>query len=90
MANAPRGQRTLKRCIDSYLDRQRIRSKDKSVRNAVCSSGHLLRLLGNHSIYNLVESDLDRFVLARRGEGVRDKTINGDLIILRALNADEA
>jgi len=85
MANAPRGQRTLRRCIDSYLDRQRIRSKDKSVRNAVCSCGHLLRILGNPSIYSLVETDLDRFILARRGEGVRDKTINGDLIILRAV-----
>ena len=85
MAQAPRGQRTLKRCIDSYLDRQRIRSKPKSVRNAQCSCGHLLRVLGNPSVYNLIESDLDRFILARRKEGVRDKTINGDLIILRAV-----
>ncbi len=85
MAKAPRGQRTLKRCIDSYLDRQRIRSKAKSVRNAECSCGHLLRVLGNRSVYDLIESDLDHFVLARREEGVRDKTINGDLIILRAV-----
>ncbi len=85
MAKAPRGQRTLRRCIDSYLDRQRIRSKPKSVRNAGCSCGHLLRVLGNRSVYNLIESDLDLFILARRKEGVRDKTINGDLIIIRAV-----
>jgi integrase len=71
--------------VDSYLDRQRIRSKAKSVRNAECSCGHLLRVLGNPSVYSLIESDLDHFVLARRKEGVRDKTINGDLIILRAV-----
>jgi integrase len=71
--------------VDSYLDRQRIRSKPKSVRSAECSCGHLLRVLGNRSVYNLIESDLDHFVLARRKEGVCDKTINGDLIILRAV-----
>lgn len=85
MAKAPRGQRTLKRCVDSYLDRQRIRSKAKSVKNAECSSGNLIRVLGNRSVYGLTEADLDHFILARRGEGVRDKTINGDLIILRAV-----
>ena len=85
MAKAPRGQRTLKRCMDSYLDRQRVRSKAKSVRNAECSCRRLLRVLGNRSIYDLIEADLDHFVLARRREGVRDKTINGDLIILRAV-----
>ncbi|MFB3111314.1 MAG: hypothetical protein ACE10G_04700 [Gemmatimonadales bacterium] len=57
MAKVPRGQRTLKRCVDSYLDRQRVRSKLKSVRGAECSCGHLLRVLGNRSIYSLTESD---------------------------------
>ncbi len=83
MAKAPRGQRTLRRCIESYLDRQQIRSKPKSVRNAECSCGHLLRVLGNRSVYKLIESDLDLFILARRKKGVRDKTINGDLTLWR-------
>ncbi len=39
----------------------------------------------NRSVYGLTETDLDGFILARRKEGVRDKTINGDLIILRAV-----
>ncbi len=85
MAKVPRGQRTLKRCVDSYLDRQRVRSKVKSVRGAECSCGHLLRVLGNRSVYNLIEADLDLFILERRKQGVLDKTINGDLIILRAV-----
>lgn len=85
MAKVPRGQRTLKRCVDSYLDRQRVRSKVKRVRGAECSGGHLVRVLGNRSVYNLIEADLDLFILERRKQGVLDKTINGDLIILRAV-----
>ena len=80
-----RGKRTLKRCLESYLTRQKIRSKPQSVQSAESAGRQLLRILGNVSVYDLTESTLDCFILARRKEGVCDKTINGDLIILRAV-----
>ena len=84
MANSPGGQRSLKRVLDCYLDRQRVYSKTKSVRGASCSCRKILEYFGHCSVYELGPADLDAFILHRRKSGVVDKTINGDLIILRA------
>jgi integrase len=84
MGSALRGQRTLKRVLDAYLDRMRIHSKPGSLRTASSSCKNLLTHFGKCSVYDLGPQDLDGFILHRREGGVTDKTINGDLIVLRA------
>jgi len=84
VANARLGPKTLSRVLDAYETKLEVRAKAKSVRNARCSSAKLLEVMGNVSVHTLTETDIDAFIVARRKEGVRDKTINGDLIILRA------
>ena len=85
MVKIPRGNRNLKRCTESYIDRQKIHSKPRSVYKAIGTSKTFLRILGNLSVYDLTESDLDSYILTRRSEGIRDQTINGDLRILKAI-----
>jgi integrase/recombinase XerD len=54
------------------------------VRNAESSSRRLLEFFGRRPSSSLTHDDLDRFVQARL-EGVKPKTVNGDLIVLRAI-----
>ncbi len=70
--------------VGAYLTRQRIYSKPKSVRNAEHSVARLTEHLGDRVVASLGPEDLDRFVQARLAR-VKPKTVNGDLIILRAL-----
>jgi integrase len=52
--------------------------------NATNSSRRLLESFGERPIASLSSDDLDRFVTTRL-ETVKPKTVNGDLIILRAI-----
>ncbi len=70
--------------VDHYLARQQIYSKPKSVKNARHSSKRLLELFGQRPVCSLDATDVDRFVGARL-DTVKPKTVNGDLIILRAI-----
>ncbi len=70
--------------VDQYLVRQRIYSKPKSVKNAMHSASRLLEHFGDRAVESLGPEDLDRFVQARMAT-VKPKTVNGDLIILRAM-----
>jgi integrase len=70
--------------VDHYIARQRIYSKPKSVKNARHSTARLLQHFGRRPVCSLDADDLDRFVSARL-ETVKPKTVNGDLIILRAV-----
>ena len=82
--NAAEGQATLKSVLDSYLARQRVYSKLKSIRNAESTARRLLAHFGDPCASVMTQATLDGFVIARRNEGVVDKTVNGDLIVLRA------
>jgi integrase len=84
MGSTLRGQRTLKRVLDAYLDRSRIYSKPQSFRAAQSSCNRALEILDKRSVYDLNSGDLERFILKRRSEGVTDRTINHDLAILKA------
>ena len=71
--------------LDAYLQRQVIYSKAKSVKNARHSSTRLLEYFGDADAAKLTLQDIDGFVAWRKtNHGVRNKTINGDLIIFRA------
>lgn len=74
----------LKVILDSYMARQRVYSKKKSVRVAASSAKRLLLHFGDPPAADLKQSLIDAFVVARRAEGVSDKTVNNDLIVLRA------
>ena len=80
----PGGETSLKELLDSYLSRQRVYSKRKSVKNAESSIRRLIEHFGDPRVLQMTHETLDSFVLKRRQEGVVDKTINGDLIIVRA------
>ncbi len=69
---------------EAYMVRQRIYSKPKSVKNAKNSIARLMPHFGRRPIVSLGTDDLDRFVRMRL-ESVKPKTVNGDLIILRAI-----
>ena len=91
LLKAVRGSRTkvhggtgLKAVLDSYLIRQRIYSKPRSVRVAESSVRRLLLHFGDPPVLELEQSDIDGFVVARRAQGVSEKTVNNDLIVLRA------
>lgn len=74
----------LKAVLDAYLARARVHSKRKSVRVAESSVRQLLEKLGDPPVDALTERLLDCFVVKRRASGLADKTINNDLIVLRA------
>jgi integrase len=74
----------LKAVLDSYLSRQRVHSKRKSVKVAEYSVRYLLRHFGDPPARELNQTLVDAFVTARRADEVAAKTINNDLIVLRA------
>ncbi|MFQ5507220.1 MAG: tyrosine recombinase XerC, partial [Planctomycetota bacterium] len=82
--DVPKVETSLKEVLDSYLARLRVYSKRKSVKNAESSTRRLLDHFGDPRIPEITQEMLDSFILKRRQERVVDKTINGDLIILRA------
>ncbi len=84
MGNSPRGQRTLKRILEVYLDRMRIYCKPTSINAARLAHQRFLNHFGKRSVYDFRPHDLNGFILQRREEGVTDETINGDLRALRA------
>jgi hypothetical protein len=77
-------QIALKSLLDAYLARLRVYGKRKSVGNAICSARQLLSQFGDPAVQSMTQQHLDQFICERRARGVVDKTINGDLIILRA------
>ena len=74
----------ISKVLEAYLERQKIYSKKGSIKNARSSINRLLDHFGEVEISDLAGLELDAFVSARRAQGVSNKTINGDLIILRA------
>lgn len=77
-------QISLKSLLDSYVARLRVYAKRKSVGNAESAARQILSHFGDPAIQSMTQQHLDQFISDRRREGVVDKTINGDLIILRA------
>lgn len=74
----------LKVILDSYMGRQRVYSKKKSVRVAESSAKRLLLHFGDPPAAELKQGLVDSFVTTRRAGGVSEKTVNNDLIVLRA------
>jgi site-specific recombinase XerD len=70
---------------DSYLAFLKVHAKPKSILGATSCAGRLLEHFGNQDARSLRAVDLDRFILARQGQRVKPKTINGDLITLRSI-----
>ncbi len=81
---SPTGETLLKEVFDSYLARLRVYSKRKSIKNAESSIRRLIGHFGDPPVSRITQQTLDSFVLRRRQERVVDKTINGDLIVIRA------
>jgi integrase len=75
---------SLKNLLDIYLARLHVYAKRKSLANAECSARRILSHFGDPAIQAISQQDLDQFICWRRAQGLVDKTINGDLIILRA------
>ncbi len=71
--------------VNSYLERQEVYSKRGSVKNARSCVNRLIQHFGDVELASLRALDLDRFISKPRAQGVTNKTINGDLIILRAV-----
>lgn len=78
------GQATLKSVLDSYLARQRVYSKIKSIRNTESTARRLLAHFGDPCASVMTQAMRDGFVVARRNDVVVDRTLNGDLIVLGA------
>lgn len=70
--------------LELYEQKLEVRAKSKTVAGTRSASRTLLRILRNVDVRDLSEADIDRFIIARRVEGVKDKTINGQLVYLRA------
>ncbi len=70
--------------LDSYMERQKIYSKRSSVKNARSCVERLFQHFGDVDTVSIPASELDAFISKRRGQGLANKTINGDPIILRA------
>jgi len=70
--------------LESYLSRQRIYSKKRSVKAAESSARRLLLHLGDVPVSRLDQRSVDEFVRFRLSKKLRPKTVNNDLIVLRA------
>jgi integrase len=68
-----------------YLRRLSIYGKPASIKHATISIKHLSGSLDAADLNSIHSSVVDKYVLHRRREGVCDRTINGELIVLRAV-----
>jgi integrase len=68
-----------------YMTRLSIYGRPASISHATVSVRHLQGILGAADLATLESSALDRYVLHRRSKGVVDRTINGELIVFRAI-----
>lgn len=70
--------------VDVYLTSLRSRAKARSIAVTQSSCNRLLEHFGLREANSLTDPDLDQFISRRKAEGVKARTINGDLIVLRA------
>lgn len=83
--SGPRERRVpLASVLSVYLSHLESVAKRRSVGVARSSVGKLLESLADRDARRLSPADLDRFISSRKQEGVKSRTINGDLIVLRA------
>ena len=75
---------TVDQVLEAYLSHLRVRAKQRSVKGAESCSRKLLEWFGGADATKLRSKDIDAFVKHRTGEGVKPKTVNGDLAVLRA------
>lgn len=68
-----------------YLRRLSIYGKPASIKHSTISIRHLSRIFGTTDLTRLHSSLVDEYVLHRRDAGVADRTVNGELIVLRAI-----
>jgi hypothetical protein len=68
-----------------YMTRLSIYGRPASIKHATVSVKHLLGVFPDADLANLQSSAIDQYVLYRRNKGVVDRTINGELIVFRAI-----
>lgn len=68
-----------------YMTRLSIYGRPASISHATVSVKHLTGVFATSDLATLESSALDRYVLHRRSKGVVDRTINGELIVFRAI-----
>lgn len=71
--------------LDSYRDYLGIHAKPNTLRQSESSFRRLLEAFAGLDTRDLGPLELDRFIQHRRADGVTPRTINGDLIVLRAI-----
>jgi len=75
----------LEALVDSYRDYLRIHAKGSTRRQSESCFGKLLDSFGEKDAASLTLQDLDGFIEQRRADGVKPRTINSALIILRSI-----
>jgi integrase len=71
--------------VPSWLESQRTRCKPRSIQISDQRSKGLVRRLGDVQLMDLTSEHVDALVRARRADGVKDTSINGDLTTLRQI-----
>ncbi|MCX6591763.1 MAG: site-specific integrase [Acidobacteria bacterium] len=67
---------TVKEALDSYLEAYKMSHREKSIKYVDGRLVHLHRLIGDRLISDLTEEAIRRYMKARRGEGVSNRTVN--------------
>ena len=80
-----RNEAKLRECVDGWLESQYARNKPQTVKWVETHARCLVRHFGDIHVKHVRAREVDRFVGARRREGVKSNTINGDLRVLRAI-----
>ena len=70
---------------EDYLRRLSIYGKPASIKHSTISIRHLSRIFGTTDLCEVHPSVVDEYVVHRRDAGVAARTINGELIVLRAI-----
>jgi integrase len=68
-----------------YMTRLSIYGRPASISHATVSVKHLMGVFAETDLAGLQSSAIDQYVLYRRKKGVVDRTINGELIVFRAI-----
>jgi len=84
-AGLPQGVYPFTLAAKDYLRRLSIYGRPASIKNSGIAVKHLLGSFGSRDVNRLRSADLDTYILTRRDAGVKDRTINTELIVFRAV-----
>ena len=84
-AGLPQGVYPFTLAAKDYLPRLSIYGRPTSIKNSGTAVKHLLASFDSRDVNRLRSANLDTYILTRRNAGVKDRTINTELIVLRAV-----